>query len=428
MQSPSTILPLSLNSRHFSQQISEPRACRLANTTNQCEPILCVGPSLVRVGGMAEVVRQMVGLNLGPRYRVVPFAITCSTSNREWRVCKVIRHLEQSVRLIRAIQREGVRLVHVHTCSGATFYRSAADLLAARQCGCRTILHVHGGAFDRFYAKSSRLARGFIRRVLSAADIAVALSPGWKRTLLSIEPRAKLVVMENAVRIPPETPVRRVGDNCRLLFMGRMDREKGLEELLNAAAVCREAGTAITLTLAGGAGTMGGTDTIRREIAARGLADCVQTVGELEGARKEFAYAEADALVLPSHFEGMPIAVLEAMARGLPVIATTVGAIPEVITDQQEGLLVPPVRSDLLAQAIMRLASDSSLRAAMGARARQTAESRFSLDRFEAKIVDLYDRIMHRGPQWSAPSHGAKREITQSGAAIPAWSCGMDRG
>lgn len=366
----------------------------LPEESELAEPILCIGPRLDAVGGMAEVVRQMAGLTFDGHYHLRPFANTQASSDREWRASKVARHLVQSFRLAGAIRRSRARLAHIHTCSGPTFFRSAADLLTAQQFGCQTVLHLHGGAFESFYEASMPGARRLIRAVLSAADALVALSDDWRRILERIAPRANIVVIENAVAVPDVPPRRQAASRCRFLFLARMDRAKGVLDLLDAAAECRRTGTDFELTLAGAGGTVGSADSLDRHIAARGIDRQVRYVGELHGDAKQAAFQRADALVLPSHFEGMPLCILEAMAQGLPVIATTVGAIPEVIADGCQGCLVPPSRADLLAHAMARLATDAPLRAAMGENAHRLAASRFSLPRFESQVVRLYDRLL----------------------------------
>jgi glycosyltransferase involved in cell wall biosynthesis len=99
----------------------------------------------------------------------------------------------------------------------------------------------------------------------------------------------------------------------------------------------------------------------------------------------------ADILVQPSHHEGMPMSMLEALARGLPVVATAVGAVADVMTDGREGRMVPPHSPDRLAEAIRKTASDAEAYAAMSKAARRLAEARFSLDRFQDDLIRLYD-------------------------------------
>ena len=100
--------------------------------------------------------------------------------------------------------------------------------------------------------------------------------------------------------------------------------------------------------------------------------------------------AAADFFVLPSDVEGLPMAVLEAMAHGLPVVATAVGGIPEVITDGREGLLVPPGDAAALARAIQRLLTSSEMRLRLGDAARDRVSKEFSLETMANRYQQIY--------------------------------------
>lgn len=110
----------------------------------------------------------------------------------------------------------------------------------------------------------------------------------------------------------------------------------------------------------------------------------------------ELLYRAADVFVLPSHVEGMSNALLEAMASGLPVVATRVGAAPEMVEDGVDGLLVPPGDQDALASALERLLADSGLRHAMGGKARDSVQNRYSLPAVVDQIEARYAVITYR--------------------------------
>ena len=268
--------------------------------------------------------------------------------------------------------------------------------VAARR-GCRTVLHMHGARFDEYFAKAGALEQRLVRAALSSAHRVIALSDGWRAKVLEMAPSARVDVVENAVELPAPRGARRAGATCRFLLLARMDEWKGIDDLLEACAVLRRRGVAFELTLAGPGGTAGDSETIRRKLSERGVVECVRYVGSVRGEAKAALLAEADVYVQPSRHEGMPIAVLEAMAWGLPVIATRVGAVAEVIEDDVHGILVPPCQAATLASAMGALAVDIPRRAAMGAAGRDLAGTRFGMARFRDDLALLYDGMIREG-------------------------------
>ncbi len=356
---------------------------------------------------MASVVEQIIDMDFSGRYRPVLLPITLGSESSESAADRVARHIRQ-VRLLQAtIGRTRAPIVHIHTCSGFSFYRSTVDMLVSQRLGCRTILHIHGARFDEFHAEGNAWRRRLIAWSLSRADRVITLSDGWLEKLRAMAPGARLVVVENAVDIPSSllTPERALGfssrgtplrkDNiCRFLLLARMDEWKGIDDLLCACARLHADGVGIELTLAGPPGTAGDARVLREKAAARDLEDVVRYVGPVEGPAKSNLLRWADVYVQPSHHEGMPIALLEALAYGLPVVATRVGAVPEVITDRRQGLLVPPRRPEVLAQAMRSVALDDDRRGAMSHAARALAAERFSITRLRDDLISLYDEIV----------------------------------
>lgn len=102
-----------------------------------------------------------------------------------------------------------------------------------------------------------------------------------------------------------------------------------------------------------------------------------------------------DAFAISSDFEGLPVAMLEAMAIGVPVVATTVGGIPGVVQDGEHGLLVPPRRPDLLGSALVALAAEPALARAMAARAQRRVHEHFDISRMVRRVESIYHRVSH---------------------------------
>ena len=147
------------------------------------------------------------------------------------------------------------------------------------------------------------------------------------------------------------------------------------------------------LVMAGAESEPGFIAWMHSEIGRLGIGSRVQWLGEVVGAAKDSALAASDIFVLPSRAEGLPMAMLECMGAGMAVVATRVGAIPEVITEGREGLLVPPGDAAALAAAMDRLASDADLRQRMAAAARRTCEDHYSVESAARKLMLIYQAL-----------------------------------
>lgn len=171
-------------------------------------------------------------------------------------------------------------------------------------------------------------------------------------------------------------------------FIGRLELQKGVTHFLRAIHILKDRVPHLHVVLFGDGSLRSRLESEAREM---GLSN-VQFVGfERDVAR---AYRTMDIFVLPSLFEGLPMSLLEAMASGCPVVATTVGGVGEVIDNEVTGLLVPPENPHLLAEAIFRLATDTPLRQAIALRARQHVEAEFSAQTMIARTTELYSAIL----------------------------------
>jgi glycosyltransferase involved in cell wall biosynthesis len=214
-----------------------------------------------------------------------------------------------------------------------------------------------------------------------------------------VVPNAHVEVVPNPVAIPPwnahAAPRRPIA-----LFLGVVRAEKGVYELLAAWPKVLATMPEARLVIAG-SGELARAHSLAVELGIAASVDFPGWVGPDEKAR---LLAKASALVLPSHFEALPMAVLEGMAAGLPIVATRVGAIPEAV-GPEAGLLVPPEDVDALAAALAVALGDSPQRIAMGAAGRLRARENFSADVVVPAIERLWDSLVpdtKRTNQWAA--------------------------
>ena len=274
-------------------------------------------------------------------------------------------------------------LVHVHCASRASFWRKCVFMAIAHAARCPVVLHLHGGGFVRFYEEEcGPLGRRVVRHFLARAAWVIALTDRWRTWLEQFTPNVACI--PNAVRTQAVPALR--GRRNVILFLGRVEAAKGIPELLEAFAVLRAAVPGAELVCAGA----GGVAAAARQAEALGVGDAVRFPGWLGEAEKRAWMARAAVFVLPSHAEGLPMSLLEAMAAGVPVVASAVGGIPDVVKDGVNGLLVAAGDSLGLLRALRRLFREPQLAARLGAAGRETVRARFSPEQALERLDEVY--------------------------------------
>jgi glycosyltransferase involved in cell wall biosynthesis len=278
-------------------------------------------------------------------------------------------------------------VLHAHVSSRASFWRKSVFIMPALWSGKAVIFHLHGSEFMRFYLdECGAFRQKLVRHLMNRCTRIVVLSESWRLNVARITDNAHVRVLMNPAVPPGERRAVRPRRTDALLFLGRLGHRKGIFVLLEALAAVRSRFRHVVL-LCGGDGEL---DRVRAEVVRLDLSDNVTLLGWVKGAAKDELLESSTVFVLPSFDEGVPMSILEAMAWGLPVIATPVGGIPEVVTDGREGLLVAPGDADALGEAICRLLVDADLRAQMGRNGRLRFQTDFSIQSVLEKLESIY--------------------------------------
>lgn len=350
-----------------------------------CRTVLMVGTDLRGIGGVRAVVQGYIDGGLFDRIDCT--YVPTHRYGPPW--TKVWAALTGWARVAMLLRRLDRPLVHVHISANASFWRKSVVCLLARLAGRPYLLHVHSGFFPDFYEhQSGPLARLMIRRTFAGAAVLIALSEQWRSWLLKICATARIEVLVNAVALP-DLRQRQHSAEATLLFLGDINRSKGVFDLVRACARLSKDFPHLRLVCGG----VGSVEELRRLCGQLGIGDRVSCPGWLEAERKHTELARATIFVLPSHAEALPMALLEAMSWGLPVITTPVGGIPQVIEHEANGLLVSPGDVDRTAAAIARLMREPPLRASLGVAARRTIERSYSLGASIEHLIQIYGRF-----------------------------------
>jgi glycosyltransferase involved in cell wall biosynthesis len=228
--------------------------------------------------------------------------------------------------------------------------------------------------------------RWLLRLTLRSAHIVCAQGPYWRAFFESFpEAAGKIREIPNGISMPLRSRCVLAGSPLRLIFVGWVQREKGVFELVEAVRNLKAAGERVRLTIVGG----GRDDAeLRETVRTLHLDDVVSFSGWIERSEVARLLDRSDVFVLPTHFEGLPNAMLEAMAAGLAVVATPVGSIPDVVTNDVTGRLVAVGDVTALTKTLADLAHDPPVVQELGTRGRALVRSRHDIGVIWPKYLD----------------------------------------
>jgi glycosyltransferase involved in cell wall biosynthesis len=312
-----------------------------------------------------------------------------------------LRDLLATVRLARLVRRVRPNILHTHKAKAGAVGRAAALLAGPpRPIVVHTFHgHVLRGYFGRAGSQLFRLIEAAFAR---SSNALVAVSPQVRDELvrLRVAPTERFAVVRLGIELEPrvrsreqrEEVRRRIGlgpDRFVVGWFGRMTAVKRCDDLVDSLAHLRGRGVDAALLLVGD-----GVDRRRVEERAHelGVARSCFFLGYQEDVARW--YAACDAFALTSANEGTPVVVIEALAAGLPVVATRVGGVADVISDGDDGFLVEPGDTRALAERLEQLAHDPDLRARMASVGRERALSRYGVERLVADVDELYRALL----------------------------------
>lgn len=299
------------------------------------------------------------------------------------------------IRMMRLCLTRRLDLVHINLASRGSTLRKLIVFAFARMTGVRTVIHLHGPDFRQFWASASPPVNATITWMFRKADCIIVLGTVWRSLIATRVPEAadRIVIMANAVPRPALAKVQG-GGTVRILFLGRLGERKGTPQLVRALNLLRP--------LAGWSAVLAGDGDVEvtaREITRLDLADRIEIPGWVGAKDAASLLAGADILVLPSFDENLPMSVIEAMAHGLAVVATPVGAVEDIVIHNETGLLVQPGDAESLAASLKLLILDPDLRSRLGERARALHRARLDIVPYVKDLARLWRETSGRPRQ-----------------------------
>jgi glycosyltransferase involved in cell wall biosynthesis len=370
--------------------------------------LLVVGPLPPPLGGVQLIIDMQLRSSLAREFELQ----VANTSKRElrWAVENPtwktpLYFLRDFSRLIRMLVRVQPDAVLVHATSSVSILRDWVFMATARLAGARVICHYHGTIHARFPSGETRSGRAIGRLLMSAAHCVIVLSPNyrqkmgsaWKRDDLAWAPNVADVALFRNMPADMPAPWLAPGERA-VLFVGRLSAPKGIYDLFDAIPRVIERHPETRFVLVGVAESDSMEPLIRAEARRRGIAARLTFLGSLKGRDKAAAFVTSKMIVVPSWTEAFPLVIPEAMAAGLPVIATAVGAIPDFVKDGEDGFLVAARNPPELADRICRLLDDEGLRRRISERVRERAPREFAIEIGCGKVTEVIRDVLGSTP------------------------------
>jgi len=354
--------------------------------------VLHIGPLPPPMGGMSTV---LMGLSaaLQSHCETQVFSNSKTTEIDRSLSQAITAQLKLSWQLKRTLQQWRPDIVHIHTCSNFTFWRNGLDLMLANCFGCKTVLHIHGACFHQFLGSLNTLLARLARALLGSSDCVIVLGQIWQERMTLWCRSGSIKVIANGVEVPNGVLGACVDGIAHIVCVANFEPRKGLDDLIRAAANLPTTGKAWRISFLGAKLDLSYEQSLQQLTKDLGVEDRVNFVGPVSLEQVSDYLSSAYLFCLPSHDEGLPMSMLEAMAHAIPIVATTVGAIPEAVDDGVEAFLYQAGNSASLTIVLARLLETPALALHMGENARSRLIRDFSLETMSQRVFTLYQQM-----------------------------------
>ncbi|MFB2938664.1 glycosyltransferase family 4 protein [Aerosakkonemataceae cyanobacterium BLCC-F154] len=357
------------------------------------QKVIMVGPSLDEKGGMGAV--EMAIMNTLSDNLEIRHISTWDGEASQKSKLNMLKVFARGILIfLWTIFIHGVDVVHLHVSERGSVIRKSLFLLIAWLLNKPVIMHTHGSEFHIFHSRLPKIGKLMVNWVMQNSAILIVLSENWKNFYIQtcqVKPE-KVLVLPNPVTVPLEVPERKNNGEIKISFLGKINDRKGVFDLLSAFALLPPEFKQKSRLIVAGSGEEEKADKLIKLLS---LEENVELTGWLNSVQRDRLLAETDIFVLPSYNEGLPMALLEAMSWGIPVITTPVGGIPEVVTHKQNGLLVDPGDTEQLKVALELLVKDRTLRLLLGNAARQRVLP-LDIKNYQFSLLTMYSSLLQQ--------------------------------
>ncbi|MBD3414380.1 MAG: glycosyltransferase [Candidatus Aminicenantes bacterium] len=356
--------------------------------------ILMVGPVPFLYGGISKV----AGAFLKARKPGLKMDYA-ATSTKRFLIFKIAVFVSGAVRILLKLMLQRPDAVHIHFSKGASIYRKYFVLKMCRLFQVPVVVQSHTFLPEievkhlsvqkpDFYTKASSFGKKVISLFMDEASGILVLSERIKLSIQPITRNENVWVLRNPVDCQKHRPSIKADSPLNVLFMGDFSERKGIKILVKAASEVLDRLEDVKFILCGKA-----QENIKEIVEDWGIQDHVELPGFVSGKKKQKCFAKAHVFVLPSYEEGLPVAILEAMCSGLPILTTPVGGIPDVLKEYSNALFIKPGDHRALAEKIIFLLENEDVRKKIGENNRKKVLDEFDTSVIMQDLVNIYRKL-----------------------------------
>lgn len=304
---------------------------------------------------------------------------------------KIIKAIKGYIYFVKVLITNKPNIIHIHSSFGASFYRKIPFILMSNMANIPVINHIHGADFDTFYKKSTNKKKTIIKYIYNKCSKLIVLSEEWKDKFKDIVPEEDIVIIENYSILNEEAATNKINRNINnnVLFLGEIGKRKGCYDIPRVIEIVAREIPSVKFTLAGN----GNIDKIQSMLKEKGLDRNVIFTGWVINNEKDELLKKSDIFFLPSYNEGMPMAILDAMGYGLPIVSTTVGGIPKIVVNGKNGYTLNPGDIEGFAKAIITLLKNTDKLREYSKNSYSIVKEKYSLETHIGLIKKVYENL-----------------------------------
>lgn len=284
-------------------------------------------------------------------------------------------------------------IIHIHMSYKGSFSRAYYIHKLCYIFKIKDIIHLHGSEFKKWYDEDCDLKKKRkIKTFLRECNKIIVLGKEWEKRILSIEPFAKTVIINNTVSIP-DVEAKFNKDEFNILFLGVIIKRKGIYDLLDAISALKEK-TDLNNVKFIIAGNGIEEEKVKNKSKNLKIDNYINFTGWIDSIQKKELLKKSQLLVLPSYNEGLPMAILEAMSYGIPIVATNVGDISEAVMNEENGFLIKAGNVEELTDSIFKIINFNQMEwKKFSNNSKKIVKEKFSDEEYFKKFEMIYKTI-----------------------------------